>query len=512
MKRRRQRSDQQALPGFLERLLIGPLQSITDWVCSPRTGNTAPPARAISLGHATQLYDARRREEVYLPLKLLNRHLYLLGQSGSGKTMFLFLILTALIQMGCGFAVIDIHGDLTRMILAYIASTIQTPAQLEMVKRKLMLFEAFDPVWAPGFDPLRAINPQRAYAEAFDMLGIFKSVWKDVAWGARMEELLRNLLLSLALSRRSLAEAPLFLINEQFRNGIVATLPDPDLRFYWDERFGTLSDRMRPMYIDPVLNKISVYTSDPYIRHMIAQRSSMLDFRHIMDSGRWLLVNVSKGVVGQNAQMTGGLIVSKFKSAAWSRSDIPESQRVDFTLAADEVQNFIGSNMGFNFEDILAEARKQKLGLILAHQNLAQLDRTLREAIFGNVGTMCFFKLGHNDIREVSEEFRDADQFLVKQTLLALGVAEMIKREPDGGFRKVSIHRLKTASGHENMINHLRDWSHQTYYRRRTDVDRELIRSGYGHNDQGVIISAPTGVDNRRRENLDGRRFGEGRL
>ena len=134
--------------------------------------------------------------------------------------------------------------------------------QEAIISKKLVLIEPFDKDYAPAFNPLSCSNANNSYSEAFDMLGVFKKIWKDVSWGARMEELLRNLLITLSLSKRSLVEAPLFLTDESFRTNIVDNLQDYEIKHYWTNRFGALSDRMKPVYIEPVLNKLTVRSEE----------------------------------------------------------------------------------------------------------------------------------------------------------------------------------------------------------------------------------------------------------
>jgi len=188
-----------------------------------------------------------------------------------------------------------------------------------------------------------------------------------------------------------------------------------------------------------------------------------------MDKRKWVIINVSKGALSENAYLLGSLFVSKIKYAALSRADQPEKARVPFFLFVDEFQNF----MGHNFEEILSEARKYRLGLILAHQNLAQIRPRMRESIWGNVGTFLFFRLGHNDINEISGEFPRSEQSLLKATLSTLKVGEVIKREPDGNFRKVKIQAIGSVRDDPAKIEAIRQSSIDRFYQKREDIDRE---------------------------------------
>ncbi len=350
-----------------------------------------------------------------------------------------------------------------------LASMSPTKLHLEEASGRIVLIEPFNPGFAPAFNPLSAKNIQDAYRQSLDMLGIFKRIWQDVSWGARMEELLRNLLLTLSLTDLTLGEAQRFLVDSAFRQATVERTPDQDLQLYWYSRFGSLSDKMKSVYAEPVLNKITVFTAAPLVRHVVSQKKSSIDFRTLMDERGWIIINVSKGALSENAYLLGSLFVSKIKYAALSRAAQPEKYRTPFFLFVDEFQNF----MGHNFEEIVSEARKYRLGLILAHQNLAQIRPRMRESIFGNVGTLLFFRLGHNDINEISGEFPRSEQSLLKATLSTLKVGEVVKREPDGTFRKVKIKAIESVKDDPAKIEVIRQSSIDRFYRKRADIDRE---------------------------------------
>ena len=493
-------------PNTLERLMFKPVQELTQFIIGLNKADDNRVGNGISLGDSSNIYNQKKVEEVILSPDAISKHTYILGHSGSGKTYLILLILMSYIKRGLGFGLIDIHGDLTRMLLSFIASTVKTQADLERVKRHLVLIEPFDKYYAPSFNPLSVGTNQNAYTTAHDMFHTFKEVWKDVAWGARMDETLRNVLLTLALTKRPLTEAPIFLTNDNYRAFIVDKLNDYDLKFYWENRFNALSDRMKPQYVEPILNKLTIFTSDPLIRHIIAQKDSSINFRDMMDSKKWIIINISKGALSQNSYLLGSQFSSAFKNAALSRSNIHESQRVPFCLAVDEFQNF----MGHNFEEILSEARKYKLSLILAHQNLAQIDKEMRESIFGNVENSLFFKLGHSDIKEISNKFREIDQKLLKQILSTLKVGETVKREPDGSFRKIKVHNISPPRPNNKIIEQLRQSCKTKYYKKRTDIDRELSQLRESYSTQPTIEQTPEMLSSMTRNNSS--RYQEGEL
>lgn len=493
----------QGYASLFDFLFYKPVSKLTELLTC--NGERKYPKDSFSIGTSQSLYNRSKQEIIYLKLSQLLRHTYILGQSGSGKTFLILIMLMNFVKNHSGFCVVDIHGDLSRMIFNFITSqAFKSNKETEVFKR-LVLLEPFNKKYAPSFNPLSCTNQNNLYSEAYEMLGIFKRIWKDVSWGARMEELLRNLLITLALSKLSLADAPLFLTDELFRDRIVEQLTDHESKFYWTDRFGPLSDRMKPMYIEPVLNKLTVFTSDPYIRHILAQKESKIDFRRFMDEQKWVIINISKGTLSENAHLLGSLFISKIKAAALSRTNIPESRRVPFYLVVDEFQNF----MGYNFEEILSEARKYKLGLVLAHQNLAQIEKTMRESIFGNVYNNLFFKLSHNDTKEISNAFANIDKSLLHNSLLTLNVGEAIYRVPDGTFRKTKIHHINPT--HENMpiSEKLRMACYGRCYKERSTIDYGIRSSRtkdnatiISRNRQKVIIQSRRIVNDRIEEGI----------
>lgn len=471
----------QGYASLFDFLFYRPVSKLTELLTY--NGDNKSPKDSFSIGTSQSLYNRTKQETIYLRMSQLLRHTYILGHSGSGKTFLILLMLMNFVKNRSGFCVVDIHGDLSRMIFNFLTSQAYNSNKETEVFKRLVLIEPFNKKYAPSFNPLSCTNRNNLYSEAYEMLGIFKRIWKDVSWGARMDELLRNLLITLSLTKRSLAEAPLFLTDESFRANTLAHLNDYEAKFYWTDRFGALSDRMKPMYIEPVLNKLTVFTSDPYIRHILAQKETKIDFRRFMDEQKWVIINISKGTLSENAHLLGSLFISKIKAAALSRTNIPESRRVPFYLVVDEFQNF----MGYNFEEILSEARKYKLGLVLAHQNLAQIERSMRESIFGNVYNNLFFKLSHNDTREVSNAFTGRDKALLHQSLLTLNVGEAICRVPDGTFRRTKIHHINPNHENKSISDKLRLACYERYYKARSTIESELRSSRADSN--ATIIS-----------------------
>jgi len=458
--------------GLIERLSLPALQAITDRIYAGGSTKGRSPAspRAISIGSAVHRYNSRIVEEQAIDIELFLRHAYILGSTGSGKTYLIYLLIKSLVEKDQGFCCVDIHGDLTEMLLNFFASVSDPALSRQINSDRLVLIEPFNQEWAPSFNPLHITARQGAYQQATDMLAIFKKLWRDVAWGPRMEEVLRNLLLTLSQADLTLCDAQRLLTDAAFRSAVLGRINDDLVKDYWRERFEPLSDRMKPMYTEPVLNKITAFTNDYYLHHVLAQRGQSIDFRDLLDRRRWILINISKGTLRENAHLIGSLFISKIRTAAMSRADIPEERRVPSFLVVDEFQNFLH----YNFEEILSEARKFRLGLIMAHQHLEQLDRSMRESIFGNVASTFMFRLGHTDVREVAAAFKEAEQPLVKQALGSLGTGEVVRRESDGSYRIIKIHRIEKPTALPEKVSRLRAASCQRYCRRRRDIEAQL--------------------------------------
>ena len=468
------KNESQECGTFLERQFLNILQPITDLIGKTLHQRGRPPTeQSICIGYSRNAFHPIEVSEALLSISHLTKGIYVCGKSGMGKTTFIRLMTTQFMRAGLGFVVIDPHGDLSQAILNVICQTCKTEEDFAYACKRLILLEPFHPTLVPRINLLHSNRPEQAYVEAIDMLAIFERIFSDVVWGARMKETLRNVLLTLSLSGHPLIDAPRLLSDSAFQNKVVNSLSDPDLLFYWKSRFAGFSDRMKPMITEPVSNKLSVLTEGPLMRHLAAQTESLIDFRGLLDNRNWVIINLSKGLLGQHSKLLGSIFTAKIKSAAMSRADIPESERIVSPLLIDEFQNFSGDN----YEEILSEARKYRLALLLAHQNLDQIKRSMRAAIFGNVGTMLLFRLGHRDIREFAQEFNSTNQPMVRQALASLQIGEMVKREDDGSFCRIQVPRPNELVVDGVIEERLRQACYDRYYRPRAEIDAELIKA-----------------------------------
>jgi hypothetical protein len=427
---------------------------------------------ALLLGQADGLYRPKQKENIYLSEEERLRHTYILGATGIGKSKLLEFLVRQDIFSGRGFCLIDPHGDLYQNILNFIArlSTIGDQEKItEYISRKLVLIDPAGTNWVVGFNPLEAaqVDP---YAQALEFMGIFKKLWSDAYWGPRMEELLRNTLLTLSLNGLTLLEAKAVLVNPSFRARMAAGLPPCEAKEYWLNRFDRLRNRTQRTYSEPLLNRLSVFVSDPAIRAMVGQAKSTLNFRRIMDQGRWLLVNLSKGKLKGNAYLLGSLFVAKLQLAALSRADIPEKKRSPFYVFVDEFQNLLGQD----FETILSEARKYGLGLTLVHQNIDQLNRQLRAAILGNAFSQIFFRLSDQDAGILSRELGQRERPMIRRRLVDLRIRQAYLKKKGERPRLITTYYTSRVQGTAKSIQNVKSLSFSRYARPRHEADREI--------------------------------------
>ena len=323
-------------------------------------------------------------------------HFYVIGASGSGKTKFLESLAKQDIENGLGFGVLDPHGDLTEDIKGYLYVLKKHAA--EQLQEHVVLIDPTDPDYTVAFNPLEITKGESAASVASELPEAFKKIWKD-AWGARMEDLLKNSLIALIENNLTLAELPLFLTNAEVRRKILEKVNHGVSRQYF-ERFNSLRRTTQDEWMESTLNKVNAFLFDDNIRQMLSSPKSSFNLREIMDEGKILLVKLDKGRLKGNADLLGSLMLAKIQAAAFSRTDTPELQRQKFYFYIDEFQNFATES----FISMLGEARKYRLALTLAHQNLAQLPATLRASILSNCGLQAYFRISRDDSNILAKE------------------------------------------------------------------------------------------------------------
>ena len=320
-------------------------------------------------------------------------HLYLIGKTGVGKTTLLENLISQDMAEGRGCALIDPHGDLVERIATRARETRDTD---------LFYFDVPSPTHLFSYNPLSRVSADKRPLVASGLMEVFKKMWGD-AWGVRMEHILRNALLTLLEQPKATIADVLRLFGDNtFRHQAVEQVTNPQVKQFWKTEFDKYSFRQRPESLAPIQNKIGAFLSDPRIHRIVAGNGVPIRLRSIMDEGKVLLINLAKGKIGDDsANVLGGLFVTALGLAAYSRADIPEEQRRPFFIYIDEFQNFTTLSIA----NMLSELRKFRVGMVLAHQYLHQLDPDIQHAILGNVGTLISFRLGPEDAAFIAREF-----------------------------------------------------------------------------------------------------------
>lgn len=308
-------------------------------------------------------------------------HIDIVGQSGTGKSTLLFNLMLADLASGRGFMLIDPHGDLSQQI----ADAVPRHRTNDVV-----YLDPLDVGHAIGFNPLSSSGNDALLAA--HIVASFKHIWHD-SWGPRLEYILTNAVrLLLATPGTTLMGLPRLLVDEGFRNALLARCNDPMVTLFWRSEFAAYSDRLRAEAIAPIQNKIGQLAGNPIIRSILGQPST-IDIPKIINGDRILIANPSKRMGEEPAHLLGALLVNAIAQAAQDRATLPEQARKDFTLYVDEFQNFATES----FAAILSEMRKWRLNLVIANQFLGQVPDLLRQSIFGNVGTLVVFRAGAED-------------------------------------------------------------------------------------------------------------------
>lgn len=335
------------------------------------------------------LFGIKRRDR--------RQHVYVLGKSGTGKSVLLSNMIVQNIQNGDGVAVVDPHGELVEGILQSIPSN---------RLKDVVYFNPADVDFHIGFNVLELVDAKYKHLVASGLMGIFTKIWAN-AWSARMEYILNNTILALLdTPGTTLLGVPRMLVDKDYRQQIINNLKDPVIKAFWVHEYEAWQEKFRNEAIAPIQNKVGQFLSTSVIRNIVGQSKSTINIFDMMNEGKIFLVNVSKGRIGEdNSKLIGGMIITKLQLAAMERVRIPEDERKDFYLYVDEFQNFVTDS----FASILSEARKYRLNLTVAHQYTAQLvtkeSSNVRDAIFGNVGTMIVFRVGADDADFLEKEF-----------------------------------------------------------------------------------------------------------
>jgi hypothetical protein len=333
----------------------------------------------------------------YLPEEDRSIHVYVLGSSGVGKSKGLANWILEDIREGRGCGVIDPHGDLVNDVVGSLEDF-----------HRVVLVEMTDPDNIIGFNPLEQQEGIDPYTQALELVEVFRKIWNlSDSKTPRLLEILRNAVLTLIEAGGTMLDIEPLLTNQEFREEKLKYVTYEAVASFWQNRFDKWEQKDRISNVESTLNKVSSFTSDPRIRLMLSAKKSTVDFRKLMDEENTVLINLAKGVLRTNSFLLGALFVAKIQMAAMSRVELPPSERKPFYLYVDEFQNYAT----LSFAEIMSEARKYGLSLILAHQSLVQLNEDLRDIILGNAKNFIIFRCDRQDAELIIKYIKDYDPF-----------------------------------------------------------------------------------------------------
>lgn len=406
-----------------------------------------------------QLFGIKRKDR--------RQHVYILGKSGTGKSVLMFNMIIQNIQNGEGVCLVDPHGENVEAVLSAIP---------KHRMQDVIYFNPADAEYHIGFNVLELIDPQYKHLVASGLMGIFTKIWAN-AWSARMEYILNNCILALLdTPGTTLLGIPRMLVDKDYRQKIISNLKDPVIKAFWVHEYEAWQDKFRNEAIAPIQNKVGQFLSTSIIRNVVGQSKSTINIFDMMNEGKIFLVNVSKGRIGEdNSALLGGMIITKIQLAAMERVRIPEENRKDFYLYVDEFQNFVTDA----FAGILSEARKYRLNLTVAHQYTAQLisdkSSAVRDAVFGNVGTMIVFRVGADDAEFLEKEFEPefTPQDIVNLPNYKVYMKLMIDGVTSRPFSAKTLPQM-VKSGDKKVEEEVIRSSRALYCRKKEVVEREI--------------------------------------
>ncbi len=411
-----------------------------------------------------------RGQQIPFGIKAKDRqkHMYVIGKTGMGKSTLLENMAAQDILNGEGMAFIDPHGSAIEVLLDYIP---------EHRLDDVVYFAPFDMDNPVGFNIMEDVGIDTRHLVVSGLMSTFKKIWED-AWSARMEYILTNALLALIeYPDTTLLSVNRMLADKAYRDKVIDHVKDPSVKAYWIDEFNNYTERFAAEALPAIQNKIGQFTGNPLIRNIIGQPKSSFDVRKMMDERKILLINLSKGLVGEtNADLIGSMLITKIYLAAMSRADLPAAQMKqmpNFYFYVDEFQSFANST----FANILSEARKYHLNLIIAHQYVAQMEEKIRDAVFGNVGTTVAFRTGPFDAEVLETVF--APQFeaadLVNLGFTQICLTLMIDGVGSQPFSATTLPPVQTPAVSHRMMAIKR--SQQNYSKPRKEVEQMVIDS-----------------------------------
>ena len=385
------------------------------------------------------------------------QHTYVVGKTGTGKSTLLRNMILADIEAGEGVGLIDPHGDLVQELLDHIP-----PRRV----RDVVLFDPTDRDYPVGFNLLRSAPKERSHLVASGVVSAFKSVWRD-SWGPRLEYLLYASIAALAcVENATILGAQRIVTDPAYRRWVLRQVDDPMVRAFWETEFESWDPRFLAEVIAPMQNKVGQLVMSPVIRNIVGQVRSRLKLRDVMDRKGIFIANLSKGQLGEDkSALLGAMLVSAFELAAMSRAEQSAGEWNHWFLYVDEFQNFATDS----FATILSEARKYGLGLTLSHQYTSQLQPAVRDAVFGNVGTIISFRVSESDASLLAREYGD----IAPSAFSDLANFEARVRPVHDG-QHVLVHTLPPTGTWHGRRESIRNWSRTAYGTPRRKVESRI--------------------------------------
>jgi len=444
-----------------------------------------------------------QRKKIGIKIDDRRRHFYAIGKTGMGKSSLLENMAIQDINSGHGLAFIDPHGDVAEDLLDYIP---------ENRIKDVIYFNPADIDYPIAFNAIEKISFEYRHLVANNLMSIFKKLWPDV-WSPRMEYILNNTILALL----EYPHSTILLVNRMlsdpfFRDKVLTQVTDPVIKAFWKQEFSRYTQRYELEATAAIQNKVGQFISNPLIRNIVGQIKTKINMREIMDKKKILIVNISKGKIGEdNSRLLGALIITKLQMAAMSRVDTPEEERSDFFLYVDEFQNFATES----FTNILSEARKYRLSLILANQYLSQLDEMtvtggkntkVRNAVFGNVGTIAIFRVGAEDAEILAEEFLGTftiEDFvnLPKYNLYIKLMIDGVSQRPFSA-ETLPLPKKLSVTNKEKII----EFSRQQYGTEKKNIDAE-IEEALDSNILSVKSDQTKIISEEKKPNINDKKF-----
>ncbi len=415
-----------------------------------------------------------------------NRHLYIIGKTGMGKSKLIELLALSDIHFKKGLCIIDPHGDLAAGILKYIP---------EERINDVIYFNPADPQYAIGFNPLECYSSEAKHQVVTGFIAIFKKLFAS-NWTNRLEHMLRFTVLALLETKNAtVIDIVKLLTDTEFRHDVINQITDPVVKNFWTHEFASWNEKFDNEAIVPIINQVGQFISNDYIRNVVGQKKSAIDFYQAMNSGKIIIINIAKGKLGEeNSSLLGSMMITKIQEAAMARVNLDENERKEFYLYVDEFQNFATES----FNQILSEARKFNLSLTIAHQYIDQLSESIRKTVFGNIGSLVCFRVGAEDTRYLDKEF---EPYITEDDLINLDVRSAYVKLSISGKTSppFSALTLDVPKVEHDLSQEIIRLNHQSFGVKISDLKRQLQK------DRGVmeLVTNLDSTDDNSKNNFD---------